>query len=230
MELNPTKCKLMRVTRSPSTPAVYHLGNNPLESVPCYKYLGVHVTTNLTWNVHIAFVINNANRMLGYLRRNFSKAPSPLKLLLYKTLIRTKLEYAASIWDPFHANLIQSLEMVQNNSARFITSNYNRTASISSIKADLSLPSLASRRKVSRLCVFHKLYHHPSLHNEFMIRPHHISQRLDHPFKVGIPSCRTNFFSQSFMPRTSKEWNGLPNPTATIRDFNLFKNAIANIV
>lgn len=63
--------------------------------------------------------------MLGYLHGNFIKSPSSVKLMLYKTLVRTKLEYAASVWDPYHHNLVYSLEMVQNNSVRFITANYD---------------------------------------------------------------------------------------------------------
>lgn len=230
MELNINKCKLMRVSRKNINSPVYSLNNVPLDAVSSYKYLGVHISSNLTWSVHTSYVINNANRMLGYLRRNFAKAPSSLKLLLYKVLIRSKLEYSVSVWDPSHENLIHSLEMVQNNSVRFILSNYNRTASISTMKSNLDLPSLTSRRKISRLCLFHKLFLHPSLRAEHILPPQYISSRLDHVHKVGIPSCRTNAFFQSFFPRTSVEWNGLPAPTATIKDPQQFKNAIANIV
>lgn len=99
---------------------VYYLDSITIDSVSSYKYLGVQLTSNLTWNVHIEHIINNANRMLGYLRRNFAKAPSSLKLLLYKILIRSKLEYAPCIWNPYCNNLMNSLEIVQNNSARFI--------------------------------------------------------------------------------------------------------------
>lgn len=168
--------------------------------------------------------------MLGYIRRNFSKAPSSLKLLLYKTLIRPKLGYAAFIWDTHHENLIYSLEMVQNNSVRFILSNYNRTASISSMKSSLNLPSLASRRKAFRICLFHKMFHHPHLRSELIPPPRHLSSRLDHAYKLGVPFCRTNAFFQSFIPRTAAEWNHLPALTATIKDYQLFKNAFANIV
>lgn len=148
MELNINKCKVMRISRASSSPVPYYLNNSPLTAVSSYKYLGVHITSNLSWSLHIEKIINNANRMLGYLRRNFSAAPSSLKLLLYKTLIRSKLEYATPVWDPSINNLVASLEMVQNRSTRFICSCYNRTASITSMKSDISLPSLASRRKI----------------------------------------------------------------------------------
>lgn len=155
----------MRVSRSTISMHTYYLHNIPLEFVDSYKYLGVHITTNLSWNTNIDYVIRNANQILGYLRHNFSTAPSSLKKLLYTTLVRPKLEYACAIWDTTTDKLISSLELVQNNSARFILCNCNRTASVSAMKNNLSLTSLSSRRNVTRLVLFHKLFHHPTLRN-----------------------------------------------------------------
>lgn len=230
MELNNKKCQFLRVSRANHQLPNYYLDNTPLQSVTNYKYLGVHITTDLTWTVHCNYVIKNANRMLGYLRRNFSTAPSFLKLLLYTTLIRPKLEYSAAVWDPSHANLIHSLEMVQNNSIRFILSNYNRTASITAMKSSLNLPSLSSRRKMFRLHLFHKLFHHTSLRDGLILPPSYISPRLDHSHKVGLPSCRTRAFSQSFIPRTSEDWNRLPASAATIVNHLHFKSVLASYV
>lgn len=167
--------------------------------------------------------------MLGYLKRNFSLAPSSLKLTLYKTLVRSKLEYASSIWDPSLLNLVNPLEAVQNRSARFILSNYQRTASVTSMKSNLSLPSLASRRKVARLCLFHKVFHTNSfLSQRLLTPPFYVSSRLDHPHKVGVPLCSTNTFQQSFIPKTSLDWNRLPTSIAIIQADDLFKTAVSN--
>lgn len=88
MELNINKCKVLRVSRI-KTSAVpsYNLNNSILEFVPSYRYLGVHISSDLTWSIPIDTIINNANRTLGYLRRNFSSAPVALKTLLYQTLV-----------------------------------------------------------------------------------------------------------------------------------------------
>lgn len=205
MELNVSKCKFMHVSRKNNPLPVYYLDSIALDSVSSYQYLGVNITSNLTWNIHIEHIINNANRMLGYLRRNFAKASSSLKLLLYKILIRSKLEYALSISDPSFNNLVNSLKMVQNNSVRFILSNYNRTASVTTMKSSLNLQSLAVLRKISRLSLFHKIFHHQRLQEEVILPPLYVSSRLDYAHKVGIASTRTNAFSQSFIPRTSLE-------------------------
>ena len=48
----------------------YILHGQVLESVPCARYLGVDIPSGLTWNSHIDRVTANANRTLGFIRRN----------------------------------------------------------------------------------------------------------------------------------------------------------------
>lgn len=212
-----------------STSFGYTINNINLDYVTSYKYLGIQLTNNLSWHAHIEYITNNSNRSLGYLRRNFSKAPSHLKLMLYKTLIRPKLEYASSVWDPGQKTLSAIIESVQNRSARFINSNYTRTSSVSLMKSNLGLIDLQIRRKISRLCLFHKiLYQNNSLKQELISQPSYISSRLDHQYKVFIPFCRTNVFSDSFLPKTSAERNHLPPSIASIEDVSSFKTALTD--
>lgn len=230
MKLNINKCKSMRVSRLDTPCASYRLNNLSFETVSSYKYLGVHISANLSWSCHVEYIVNNANRMLGYLRRNFCLAPSSLKLLLYKTLVRTKLEYAASVWDPGQESLISELEAIQNRASRFILSNYHRTSSVTAMKSSLSLPLLSQRRKMFRLCLFHKIYHNnPILKERLLTTPHYVSARIDHRHKVAIPSCRTKHFYESFIPSASTMWNHLPGAIAEIPDIECFKTAVSNI-
>ena len=135
MKPNINKREAMRVSRRTAACPTYQLSNNPLENVSSYKYLGVHISSDLSWKAHTEYVINSNNRMPGYLRHNFSFAPSSLKLLLYKTLVRPKLEYSCSVWDLGTEILISALEAIQNRSARFILSNYHRTSSVTFMKS-----------------------------------------------------------------------------------------------
>ena len=48
---------------------------------------------------HIEFLVEGANRILGLIRRNFWFCDKKVKLTLYETLVRSKLEYATSVWD-----------------------------------------------------------------------------------------------------------------------------------
>lgn len=199
-----------------------------LERVDTYRYLGVHITSNLSWESHVHHVISNANRMLGYLKRNFFQTPSTLKLFFYKTLVRPKLEYASAVWDPNTESLVGALEAVQNRSVRFILSNYHRTSSVTSMKKCLSLPTLSLRRKFYRLSLFQKIFfHNPILKTELLLEPSYISSRNDHIHKVEIPQCHTNTYYRSFIPRTSADWNHLSTSIATIVNPVDFKNAVS---
>ena len=89
-------------------------------------YLGVEFTNKLRWDIHINNIVSKANRSLGFLRRNISKFPENIKKMAYLALVRPNLEYASSAWDPYQANHISKIEMVQRRSARFIKHQYSR--------------------------------------------------------------------------------------------------------
>ena len=99
---------------------LYSMKGIPLESVEEHSYLGVTLHHGMSWIPHINNVCNKANRLLGFLKRNLHHCPSGLKEMAYKQLILPCLGYCAAIWDPFHHNLINQLEMMQHRAARFV--------------------------------------------------------------------------------------------------------------
>ena len=73
MEFNLSKCQVVRVTTASPGKAintVYTLHGQILEVVTSAKYLGVDISSGLSWNSHIDRITGNANRTLGYIRRN----------------------------------------------------------------------------------------------------------------------------------------------------------------
>ena len=57
--------------------------------------------------------INKANILLGIIRRSFCALDNNSFTLLYKTIVRPHLEYAATIWNPYKKGYIDDLEKVQ---------------------------------------------------------------------------------------------------------------------
>lgn len=217
----------MSFTKRPNRIATsYSLNNTAVELTTTYKYLGVYLSSDLSWNYHINVILASANRSLGLLKHNLKHAPSHLRKLAYITLIRPKIEYACAIWDPYQAYLINNIESLQNRAVRFIFSDYSRHSSVSALKIRAELPDLFQRRTVSRLSLFHKLYHHPLLHDDFFSSPVAILPRRDHPFKVKRFACHTFNYSQSFIPRTIVDWNALPSHIATVIDSVKFHELI----
>ena len=77
MEFNPSKRLVIRVMAS-RTPlqTQYILHRQVLEAVSSARYLGVDISSNLSWNTHVNRITSNANRSLGFIKRNI-KTKSP---------------------------------------------------------------------------------------------------------------------------------------------------------
>ena len=92
MEFNPSKCQVVRVTTArKAINTVYTLHGQILEVVTSTKYLGVDISSGLSWNSHtgshIDRITGNANRTLGYIRRNIkSKKKKKVRETAYNRL------------------------------------------------------------------------------------------------------------------------------------------------
>ena len=156
MQFNVEKCYIMHITRrnSPLT-NFYTFCNQVLLGVDDVKYLGVNLTSELSWSPHIDHNTHRANSTLGFLKRNLKKCPSKLKETAYLLLCRFVLEYAASIWDPFLFKDKDSLERVQRRAARFVCVDYKTTSSITSILARVGWKNLQDRKRELRLALLY---------------------------------------------------------------------------
>lgn len=229
MSINITKTCLISFHRRHShTPHKYVLFGSEVSSVPSCKYLGITLTQNLTWSSHIMNISNEANRTLGFIRRNLRFSTPSIKTLAYLTFVRPKLEYASAIWDPHQSNLSLTLEKIQNRATRFIYSDYSYYTSVSALKSRANLPNLETRRKITRLCLFHMFYHSP-LGASAISPAHRISNRISHEKAVYTPPTRTTAHSRSFFVTTSRDWNDLPLDAVHHINAIHFKNAITTI-
>ena len=146
MSFHPEKCEVIHITTK-KTPILhsYSLHGHTLSLVPQIKYLGVHVSQDLKWN-------SQANQTLDFLKRNLRINPSTVKEKAYKSLVRPKLEYCSTVWDPKYITnpkdgdktshrLVDQLEMVQRRAARWVTGRYHNTSCIRHVaKSGLAIP------------------------------------------------------------------------------------------
>ena len=81
---------------------------NKLDSSVAEKDLGVIIDPNLDFDNHISATVKKANRLSGMLMRNITYKHKDIILPLYKSLIRSVLEYGNPVWNPHlrkHINL-----------------------------------------------------------------------------------------------------------------------------
>ncbi|CAH1266560.1 Hypp3419 [Branchiostoma lanceolatum] len=144
MKFNPKKCNTMSITRNknPLT-RMYEMCGELLQQTREAKYLGVTLSQDLKWSAHVNTTVKRANHTLNFLSRNLRFCPRQVRETAYFSLVRSSMEYAAVVWDPFRQKDIDALEMVNRRAARFVTSNYRRQdVSVTALLRDLKWPSL----------------------------------------------------------------------------------------
>ena len=80
LKFNAKKCRQMLVSRKTvhSLPsATLTIDGTPLTLVTEYKYLGVTIASNLSWNLHITNICNKTRRLVGMFYRRFYTNSSP---------------------------------------------------------------------------------------------------------------------------------------------------------
>ena len=70
------------------------------------------------------------------------------------------MEYSSIIWDPHTSVNINCVESVQRYAARMCFRNYSRYSSVTSMLAELNLPTLEERRIRAKLQLFYKIIYH----------------------------------------------------------------------
>ena len=127
-----------------------------LQAVDHYPYLGVSLSENLNWKPHILNITNKANSTLGFVKRNLHHCPQKVKDQAYKSLVRPRLEYGCTVWDPYRAYQKSWLEQVQRGAARFVTRTYTREEGWTNALKLLNWPILEKKRQVTKLTLKYK--------------------------------------------------------------------------
>ena len=69
MSLNAKKCQVMTVCRLHNVSDFnYVMADSVLEKVEKYKYLGIYLTSDLSWDTHVNFICAKANQALGFIK------------------------------------------------------------------------------------------------------------------------------------------------------------------
>ena len=97
--MNANKSKWMLLTRKtePLQCNDLLLGKVSIERVAQYKYLGVLITSDLSWSAHVEMVSKKARQIIG--RKFYSCCDFDSLLKHYKAYV---LSYCSSVWDPIY--------------------------------------------------------------------------------------------------------------------------------
>ena len=83
--------------------------------------LGVEVSSDLTFSIHIENVVLAFSRMVGWVLRTFRRRSKATMLTLWKSLIQSKIDYCSQLWSPSDQASISKLEGVARSFTSRIT-------------------------------------------------------------------------------------------------------------
>ena len=101
-------------------------------------------------------ITNKASGLLAILRRQVKFTSRKTRLTLYKTVVRSILEYASCVWSPYLQKHVDLVEGVQRKAVRWI-SHLGRFDSVMDAMESLDLQSLEARRKLRDLEILEKI-------------------------------------------------------------------------
>ena len=108
----------------------------------------------MSWKAHIEKIHQNASMTLNLLLKGFKLKLSRLTLeILYKSLFRSKMEYANVVWDGCTLGESDLLKSVQHDAAKLISGAMKGTHR-ESVLIDCGLHTLSNRRKTHKLLLY----------------------------------------------------------------------------
>ena len=206
----------------------YRIGDeSQLSPTHIVKDLGVNIAADLSWSPHISIMCDDARKKISWVLSVFRDRSKITMLSLYKTLIRSKLEYCCCLWDPTKIEDIIKIEAIQ----RLYTSkikNFSEMHYWIRLK-NLKLMSLQRRRERYSIIHVSKILNHLNP-NELNIQ-FHINDRRGIQIKLPpIPkeakAKHLTKYDSSFTVRACKLWNSLPADITTIQSMEKFKSSL----
>ena len=192
-----------------SEDVLFKVGNGKLEKVTEYRYLGLIIDSQLTFQTYREGLINKVNLKVNYFRKIRPYLTESSALLVYKCTILPILEYADFVHDLDIKYISKRLQTIQNASLYIVYNqhrlSYDLKDSTETLHRKASLHRLAHRRWLHML-VF--IFNYIDDKEMIDIREIHTRRREGVLFKI-------NEFDHYKVRQDPKRkamnvWNGLP--------------------
>ena len=86
---------------------------NLLYLVDMVKDLGIILSSDLSWGSHISTIATRARKVAAWVLSAFKTRNMPTMMTLYKSLVRSHLEYCCPLWNSCKTSETQEIEGIQ---------------------------------------------------------------------------------------------------------------------
>jgi hypothetical protein len=231
LKFHPKKCISMSVGNKTQPTYNYNLPsgneNHSLQWVQEVKDIGVIIDDKLNFDIHINSKINKANSILGLIRRSYKYLDTDTFIPLYKAMVRTHFDYAATIWSPCTLKHRDIIERVQRRATKQLPKMAN--LEYSERLKQLGLPTLAYRRQRGDMIEAYKIannkYDKEVCQDILNMRENWQQSGLrGHNHTLTHERHKNKKRKHFFTQRIVRVWNSLPYTLVNAPSLNIFKN------
>ena len=227
VKLNPNKTEIVVFsTRDTPEGLAFSLDDTEISPVACHKHLGVTLSSNCKWTLHIDTVVEKVSKQIAVLRKLKYTLSRQFLEKIYLTFIRPLLEYSCELWDSCSKTDSDRLEKLQLEAARIVTG-LTMYANISSIYDECGWEKLSVRREQRKLSLFYKIVNGDAPEYLSDILPNTVDQTNNYNLRTGrnftLPSARLSIYQSSYFPSTIRLWNSLDSNIRESPNSNIFK-------
>ena len=213
LTFNEHKCVLLRFFpgHSPHLTYKYSINSKQISAHDHHRDLGVIMSSNLSWNEHLKYILSKAYKTLGLIRRTFCSAHNPsTKKILYLSLVRPQLMYCSQIWRPHLLKDIITLEKVQRRATKFILNDF--TSDYKSRLMELKILPLMMQLELNDMMFLLRCLKEPT--EAFRVSSYvnfcSTSTRSSSYLKIQHTMSRTNTTRHFYFNRIPRLWNSFP--------------------
>ena len=140
-------------------PDFQYLGpdSSPIKEKYDLRDLGIQLSSNLSFNIHIQNTVTASSRLVGWGLRTFWGRSRKVMLTLLKSLVQPKMDYCSQLWSPSDQKSINQLESVQYNLIKHIKDPKLQGLNYWEKLGELSLYSQERRRERYKIIFLWKL-------------------------------------------------------------------------
>ena len=196
------------------------------------KHLGLILDKKLTFNDHIASKLTTVKKLTINLRKNYRYISRNSLVTIYKSFVRMHLAYADVIFDKAsNATFSNEIEPAQHDAALAIAGIIGRTSK-EKLYQELGFETI-KERMFPRLYCFNKTLDSQATafkHLYSLLPPPNRHYNTHNFSKIRQMFCRTETFSNSFLPQKITKWNKLDIPSVKLLHVQLFWKALLDFI
>ncbi len=187
----------------------------------------------LSFDEHIDHLHRKVANRMGILRCSRKFLDVPHRVMLYKSLICSYIDFGDIVYTTSSADNLKRLQTLQNTACKIILRRDNRAPTFK-LHVDLNLLPLHLRRHIRVVCECFMSVHEESycLRDFFVpvVRPSGPRTRGVNRNIIKVPKCNTNAGQRAFSYTGPAVWNKVPPSFQSIESYESFKKAYSRYV